>query len=77
VVTDNAFADRRSTAFKTAVAAIGAQQRFIKPHCPWTNGKVERRVSTSNTRRANAPPRWLKEYNNTGQPTISRLSPTS
>ena len=24
------------------MAALGAEQRFIKPHCPWTNGKVER-----------------------------------
>jgi transposase InsO family protein len=76
VITDNAFAYRRSTAFKTAVEAIGAEQRFIKPHCPWTNGKVERfnrtlqtewayrRIDTSNTRRAKALPRWLQEYNN-------------
>jgi transposase InsO family protein len=96
VITDNAFAYRRSTAFKTAIAELGAEQRFIKPHCPWTNGKVERfnrtlqtewayrRAYTSNTRRANALPRWLKEYNHNrphtalaGQPPISRLSPTS
>jgi transposase InsO family protein len=75
IITDNAFAYRHSTAFKAAVTAIGAEQRFIKPHCPWTNGKVERfnrtlqtewayrRVYTSNKRRANALPRWLQEYN--------------
>jgi len=75
VITDNAFAYRHSQAFKTSVAAIGAQQRFIKPHCPWTNGKVERfnrtlqtewayrRVYTSNTRRAKALPAWLNQYN--------------
>jgi transposase InsO family protein len=96
VITDNAFAYRHSTAFKTAVATIGAEQRFIKPHCPWTNGKVERfnrtlqtewayrRIYTTNTRRAKALPRWLKEYNNhrphtalAGQPPISRVSPRS
>ncbi len=96
VITDNAFAYRHSTAFKTAIADLGAEQRFIKPHCPWTNGKVERfnrtlqtewayrRVYTSNTRRANALPRWLQEYNNhrphtalNGQPPISRVSPRS
>jgi hypothetical protein len=22
-------------------SAIGARQKFIKPHCPWQNGKVE------------------------------------
>jgi transposase InsO family protein len=76
VITDNALAYRRSRAFHTAVAAIGAQQRFIKPHCPWTNGKVERfnrtlqtewayrRVYPSNTTRADALPTWLAEYNN-------------
>lgn len=75
VITDNAFVYRHSTAFKAAVAAIGAEQRFIRPHCPWTNGKVERfnrtlqtewayrRIYTSNTRRATALPRWLNEYN--------------
>jgi transposase InsO family protein len=96
VITDNAFAYRHSTAFKTAAATIGAEQRFIKPHCPWTNGKVERfnrtlqtewayrRIYTSNTRRANALPRWLNQYNNNrphsaldGQPPISRASPRS
>ena len=96
VITDNAFAYRHSTMFKAAVAAIGAEQRFIKPHCPWTNGKVERfnrtlqtewayrRIYTSNTRRANALPRWLKQYNYhrphtalAGQPPISRVSPRS
>jgi transposase InsO family protein len=75
VITDNAFAYRHSRAFHTAVTALGADQRFIKPHCPWTNGKVERfnrtlqtewayrRVYTSNTQRAAALPRWLNEYN--------------
>jgi transposase InsO family protein len=75
VLTDNAFAYRHSTAFKTAAAAAGARQKFIKPHCPWTNGKVERlnrtlqtewayrRVYTSNTERAAALQPWLTDYN--------------
>jgi len=75
VLTDNAFAYRHSEAFHQAAAAIGAQQRFIKPHCPWTNGKVERfnrtlqtewayrRIYASNHRRAAALPRWLTQYN--------------
>ena len=75
VITDNAFAYRHSAAFKTAVAALGARQKFIKPHCPWTNGKVERlnrtlaaewaytRAYTSNTARAQALPDWLEHYN--------------
>jgi transposase-like protein len=75
VLSDNAMAYRRSTAFKDAVAAIGAQQRFIKPQCPWTNGKVERfnrtlqtewayrQPFTSNGERADALAPWLDHYN--------------
>lgn len=75
VISDNAFAYRKSAAFRAAVAEIGAEQRFIKPHCPWTNGKVERlnrtlatewayaRVFTSNSERAAALAPWLNYYN--------------
>lgn len=42
VISDNAFAYRHSRAFIDAVASLGAKQLFIKPHCPWQNGKVER-----------------------------------
>jgi len=75
IITDNAFAYRNSTAFKTAATQIGAQQRFIKPHCPWTNGKIERFNRTmaaewayakpfvSNTERAAALDPWLNYYN--------------
>ena len=40
LITDNAWAYRRSTALKQAVAQLGATHKFIKPHCPWQNGKV-------------------------------------
>ena len=75
VLSDNAFAYRNSAAFKAAVAQLGAVQRFIKPHCPWQNGKVERlnrtlgtewaysRIFTSNTERAAALAPWLHYYN--------------
>jgi transposase InsO family protein len=75
VLSDNALAYRRSTAFRDAVAALGAQQRFIRPHCPWTNGKVERfnrtmqaewayrRRYDSNTARTEALDTWLEHYN--------------
>lgn len=75
VITDNALAYRRGTAFKAAVREIGAVQRFIKPHCPWTNGKVERfnrtlqtewayrRPYTSNTARTQALDQFLTHYN--------------
>jgi transposase InsO family protein len=75
IITDNALAYRRSVAFRSAVTAIGAEQRFIKPHCPWTNGKVERFNRTlqtewayrqpfsSNSDRAAALAPWLEHYN--------------
>src|SRR3954453_15152993 len=40
VMTDNAFAYKYSLG--DVCAALGAKQIFIKPHCPWQNGKVER-----------------------------------
>jgi transposase InsO family protein len=42
VLTDNALAYRKSVAFRAAVLESGAVQRFIRPHRPQTNGKVER-----------------------------------
>lgn len=42
LLTDNALAYRHSNAVKQAVAQLGAKHKFIKPHCPWQNGKVER-----------------------------------
>lgn len=42
VMTDNAFAYKNGQAFKDQVALLGARQKFIKAHCPWQNGKVER-----------------------------------
>lgn len=75
VISDNAFAYRHSTAFKDAVAALGARQKFIKPHCPWQNGKVERfnrtlatewayrQPFTSNQARTDALAPWIEHYN--------------
>jgi transposase InsO family protein len=75
IITDNALAYRNSTAFRQAVADLGAVQRFIKPHCPWINGKAERfsrtlqtewayrRVFTSSTHRQAALAPWLQHYN--------------
>jgi transposase InsO family protein len=76
VMTDNAWAYRRSRDVKAVCAALGARQKFIKPHCPWQNGKVERlnrtlatewayqRVSTSSQARADALAPWIEYYNN-------------
>ncbi|MCB2412212.1 IS481 family transposase [Demequina sp. TTPB684] len=75
VISDNAFAYRHSTAFHAVIAAHGITQKFIKPHCPWTNGKVERlnrtlatewayaQPWTSNTDRASSLQPWLDHYN--------------
>lgn len=75
VLTDNAFAYRRSIAFRDAVATLGARQKFIRPRCPWQNGKAERfnrtltaewayrQVFTSNTERTAALQPWLEFYN--------------
>ena len=75
VITDNHLSYRRSHDFADAVAHLGAKHLFIRPHCPWQNGKVERynrtlqtewayrRVFTSNSQRARALAPWLKNYN--------------
>jgi transposase InsO family protein len=73
VMTDNAWAYRYS--LTGVCASIGARQKFIKPHCPWQNGKVERlnrtlvtewayrRVFSSNDERAAALAPWIEHYN--------------
>ena len=75
VITDNAKNYRISRDFAAAAAAIGATRKFIRSHCPWTNGKVERfnrtlgvewaysRVFASNDERAALLPAWLEHYN--------------
>ena len=75
VISDNAFAYRNSRVFQDTAADLGIVQKFIRPHCPWTNGKVERlnrtlatewaysRVWSSNADRAAALPAWLQHYN--------------
>jgi transposase InsO family protein len=76
VMTDNHFSYKRSTDVRTAIAALGAQHKFIRPHCPWQNGKVERynrtlqtewaysQIFLTNTARSNALAPWLEFYNN-------------
>lgn len=60
---------------RAVCAAHGITQKFIKPHCPWQNGKVERlnrtlatewayrQVFTTNDQRAAALAPWLQHYN--------------
>lgn len=75
VIRDNAFAYRNSRSFHQTAADLGIVQKCIRPHCPWTNGKVERlnrtlatewaysRIWSSNGDRAAALPAWLEHYN--------------
>jgi transposase InsO family protein len=75
VMTDNAFAYRYSNDMRAACTELGATQKFIRPHCPWQNGKVERlnrtlatewayrEPFTSNAERAAALAPWLEHYN--------------
>jgi transposase InsO family protein len=73
VMTDNAWAYKYS--LREVTARLGARQVFIKPHCPWQNGKVERlnrtlqnewayrQVFTSNSDRTAALAPWIEYYN--------------
>ncbi|HEY9305956.1 MAG TPA: IS481 family transposase [Mycobacterium sp.] len=74
VMTDNAWAYRWSIR-DIVCTDLHARQIFIKPHCPWQNGKVERfnrtlqtewayrQAFTSNADRATALAPWLEHYN--------------
>jgi transposase InsO family protein len=73
LMTDNAWAYRYSLG--QVCSSLGVRQKFIKPHCPWQNGKVERlnrtlatewayrQAFTSNTERAAALAPWIEHYN--------------
>lgn len=75
LMTDNAFSYRHGTRLRDLLAAAGTRHLFIKPHCPWQNGKVERlnrtlqnewayrQVFTSNDERTEALAPWLEYYN--------------
>jgi transposase InsO family protein len=75
VLTDNHFSYRRSNDVAAAVTEIGAKHKFIRPHCPWQNGKVERfnrtlqiewayrQVFLNNDDRCAALAPWLEHYN--------------
>lgn len=75
VLTDNALAYRRGRTWAAVCVGLGIRRRFIKPGCPWTNGKAERlnrtlldefayaRPWTSNTERLTALDSWVTDYN--------------
>lgn len=73
LMTDNAWAYRWS--LRELCTRHGIQQKFIKPHCPWQNGKAERfnrtlqtewayrQPFTNNDDRTAALDPWLEHYN--------------
>ena len=75
VLTDNAWAYRHSGAWTAVCQALQIKRRFIKAHCPWTNGKAERfnrtllnewaysRSWTYNHQRTRALDNYLRRYN--------------
>jgi transposase InsO family protein len=75
LITDNAFSYRNGRQLRHLLTARGIQHKFIKPHCPWQNGKAERfnrtlqtewayqQVFTSNADRSAALAPWLDYYN--------------
>lgn len=75
VMTDNAWSYRHSRDVAAVIADLGATHKFIRPHCPWQNGKVERlnrtlatewayrQAYTTNAQREAALAPWLEHYN--------------
>ena len=75
VMTDNAWNYRNSNQLRALLVEHGIRHKFIRPHCPWQNGKVERfnrtlatewayrQVFTSNDQRTAALAPWLEHYN--------------
>jgi transposase-like protein len=75
VMTDNHLSYSRSNDVRDAIAMLDAEHLFIKAHCPWQNGKVERlnrtlqvewayrQVFLSNDDRTAALAPWLEHYN--------------
>ena len=76
VMTDNAWSYRRSNRLRDLLHEQHAiKHKFIRPHCPWQNGKVERfnrtlasewayrQVFTTNDERTDAFTPWLVGYN--------------
>ncbi|MFZ4721446.1 MAG: IS481 family transposase [Ilumatobacteraceae bacterium] len=75
VMTDNAWNYRHSRALAALLTVRAIKHKFIRPHCPWQNGKVERfnrtlaaewayrQVFASNDERTAALAPWLEHYN--------------
>jgi len=75
IMTDNHYSYAKSSDMKRVIADLGARQIFIRPHCPWQNGKVERfnrtlqvewayrQIFLTNDERSQALAPWLQRYN--------------
>lgn len=75
LMTDNAWSYRHGNRLRELLAEHGITHKFIRAHCPWQNGKVERfnrtlatewayrQVFLSNDERAAALAPWLENYN--------------
>jgi transposase InsO family protein len=62
VITDNHLSYRRSAAVAAAIASLNATHKFIRPHCPEQNGKVEHFNRTLQTEWAyRAWPPWAPD----------------
>lgn len=75
VMTDNHWSYKHTARLAALIDGIDATHIFIRPHCPWQNGKVERfnrtlqtewayrQVFDSNDARSAALPNFLHHYN--------------
>ena len=74
-MTDNAWSYRHGRQLRELLNDRSIKHKFIRPHCPWQNGKVERfnrtlqtewayrQVYESNDARAAVLPDFLHRYN--------------
>jgi transposase InsO family protein len=75
VITDNHMSYKLSNDMRDVITELGARHIFIRPHCPWQNGKVERfnrtlasewayrQIFLTNDQRTAALAPWLEHYN--------------
>jgi transposase InsO family protein len=75
LITDNAWSYRHGSRLRVLLEQHEIKHKFIRPHCPWQNGKVERfnrtlasewayrQVFTTNDERTAAFAPWLLRYN--------------
>lgn len=90
VLTDNAKSYRVGQDWIAVCSALQIKRRFIKPGCPWTNGKAERfnrtlqarwayrQAWTSNTQRTDALDEFLDFYNTVrGHDSLAGATPAS